>query len=278
MPVVVLVAIAAALVLVLLPRLREEPSPGPALLEELRPLNPVPGEAGRTPPPAPDTPWIDRQPAPAEHPLEPATEAVVLPVLGDSDPTAQEALGSVVGSEALARYFEPRDLIRRIVVTVDNLAVPGGMLPVPGRILKPVAGAFITAGEEDEQVIGPDNDARYAGVVALAERVDPDALVARYSALYPLFQRAYEELGYPDRYFNDRVVEVIDHLLAAPTATGPIRLVQPRVRYEFADAELEALSPGHKIMLRIGPENAARLKTRLEAVRRALVAAERERE
>ena len=39
-----------------------------------------------------------------------------------------------------------------------------------------------------------------------------------YERLYPLFQQAYEDLGYPGKYFNDRLVEVIDHLLQTPEA------------------------------------------------------------
>jgi hypothetical protein len=64
---------------------------------------------------------------------------------------------------------------------------------------------------------------------------------------------------------------VIDHLLAARLIEGPVKLVQRKVLYEFADPELEALSAGQKIMIRIGPENAARLKAKLLEIRRELV-------
>ena len=67
-------------------------------------------------------------------------------------------------------------------------------------------------------VINPDNSQRYVALVLLAESVDAAAVAAAYRRMYPLFQQAYEELGYPGRYFNDRLVEVIDHLLATPPA------------------------------------------------------------
>ena len=38
---------------------------------------------------------------------------------------------------------------------------------------------------------------------------------------------------------------------------GPIELQQPKVLYTFADPDLEALSSGQKIMVRIGLENEA---------------------
>jgi hypothetical protein len=82
-----------------------------------------------------------------------------------------------------------------------------------------------------------------------------------------LFQEAYVGLGYPNGYFNDRVVEVIDHLIAAPVQNEPVALARPHVLYEYSDEELEALSSGQKLMLRIGNENAERLKQTLREIR-----------
>ena len=90
--------------------------------------------------------------------------------------------------------------------------------------------------------------------------------------LYPLFQQAYVELGYPNGYFNDRLVGVIDHLLAAPEPKAPIALTQPKVMYEFADPALADLSAGQKIMVRVGLDNEPRLKAKLREIRKALVA------
>jgi hypothetical protein len=98
-----------------------------------------------------------------------------------------------------------------------------------------------------------------------------DALLSRYARFYPFFQEQYENLGYPTRYFNDRVVEVIDHLLATPEVEEPARLVQPRVLYEFTDPRLENLSAGQKILLRMGRTNQLKLKAKLREIRDRLV-------
>jgi len=74
-----------------------------------------------------------------------------------------------------------------------------------------------------------------------------------------LLQQAYINLGYPDGYFNDRVVEVIDHLLATPQPDGPVLLTRPHVLYEYADPDLEALSSGQQLLLRMGEQNALRM-------------------
>ena len=99
-----------------------------------------------------------------------------------------------------------------------------------------------------------------------------DTVYDTYRRFYPLFQKAYEQLGYPDAYFNDRLVEVIDHLLEAPVPAEPILLVRPNVLYVFADPELEALSSGQKLMLRMGPDNSANLKRFLDQFRDRLTA------
>jgi hypothetical protein len=92
-----------------------------------------------------------------------------------------------------------------------------------------------------------------------------------YRHYYPLFQQAYQDLGYPHGYFNDRLVAVIDHLLATPHPTGPLALVRPKVFWEFADPELEVRSAGQKLLLRLGSENAAVVTRKLRELR-ALVA------
>ena len=68
------------------------------------------------------------------------------------------------------------------------------------------------------------------------------------------------------------MVEVIDILLAGPDFQEPVRLVRPKVYYEFADAELEALPAGQKILIRIGAENAAKIKAKLREIRGELTA------
>ncbi len=86
-----------------------------------------------------------------------------------------------------------------------------------------------------------------------------------------MFQEAYESLGHPPQYFNDRLIEVIDHLLATPELEGPIALAQPNVLYEFADPKLESSSAGQKVLIRMGAENARVVKEKLRELRGELV-------
>lgn len=184
-----------------------------------------------------------------------------LPALDQSDELIGGLVAGLVGPAAFKSYVSPVQLIRRIVATVDSL--PREIAPVRTRPVRPVPGQFTP---------GAGNHSRYAAHVKVFGALDARALVHGYVKLYPLFQRAYADLGYPDGYFNDRLVEAIDDMLAAPGLDSPPELVQPKVLYQYADPALEGRSAGQKIMMRLGAENAAKVKAKLREIRRELIA------
>jgi len=223
-------------------------------------------EQASAPAPAPKPP-----PEPAiRNPVPEVPQETPLPALKESDAPFRDSVAGVFGKDAVSQFLAPNDVIRRIVVTVDNM--PRKKVAVERRPILPTGGSFATAGTEDNVTLSPNNYSRYAPLVRLVEAADANQLTALYFRYYPLFQTAYEDLGYPKGYFNDRLVEVIDDLLAAPQVNGPIKLVQPRVFYEFADPALESRSAGQKLMIRMGPENAAAIKAKLTQVRNIIVA------
>jgi hypothetical protein len=216
-------------------------------------------------------------PAPAaepavRHPLEmPAAAAPGLPSIENSDTMMRDSLAGLIGGQAFADLVVPYQLVRRIVATVDNL--PRRTAPTRAMPLNPVPGAFAVDGDNAEGAIAEANYARYAPYVRVIDAIDAPALVQAYVRAYPLFQSAYQQLGYPGKYFNDRLIEAIDDLLAAPDLETPPKLIRPRVLYEFADPDLETRSAGQKILLRMGAGNAARVKAKLWEIRREIIAA-----
>lgn len=222
---------------------------------------------------APDAAAPAPEPA-VRHPLEtPADAAASLPTLDNSDSMMRRALAGLMGNKAFGELVVPDQLVRRIVATVDNL--PRRTAPTRAMPLNAVPGAFGTVGGEDNATIDSANYERYLPYVRVVEMIEPHALVYSYAQAYPLFQRAYEQLGYPGKFFNDRLMEAIDDLLSAPQFDAPVRVLHSKVLYEFADPDLETLSAGQKIMIRIGKENAARVKAKLWDLRRELIAASR---
>lgn len=224
-----------------------------------------------------------QQPVPAEPPAEPAIQhplpaaeggsasTVPLPTLADSDASLIDALSQVVGASAVKDYLLPTSIIRHLVVTIDNL--PRQKVSVEKRPTGALAGSFVADGDELHATLDPQNFARYQPLVAVIGRLDVRQLAAVYVRFYPLFQQSYQDLGYPNGYFNDRLVQVIDSLLATPPPTGPIELVRPNVMYTFADPALESRPAGQKLLIRMGPDNAATIKAKLMELRAAVTAA-----
>ncbi len=222
--------------------------------------------------------WLKRGPetpeAPAATSPVAAEPAIKNPIDApdDIDPnlSATEQVATLIGTPRFESLFVPDEFVKKLVATVDSVArsdVATRMNPA-----KPPGGEFVTAGEGDALVLGAANFARYAPWIELVDSLDADATATLYKRLYPQFQAAYENLGSPDKYFNDRVIEVIDHLLSAPQAPETISLVRPNVYYEFADPALESQSAGRKLLLRMGPGNAARVKAKLTEIRSRIAA------
>lgn len=224
------------------------------------PAAPPPVATAPAPPPAPETPRI-------EHPVPEAPAGAPLPPLAESDGATKDALVKLFGNDAVLRVFITDGAVRRFVATVDNLprkTTAARLMPV-----RPVPGTFEVDNNGGTLTIDAKNALRYRPYLVVMEGVEAKRLVATYVQLYPLFQAAYQELGYPNGYFNDRLVQAIDDMLATPDVPAPT-LSQPKVLYEFSDPALEARSAGQKIMLRMGNANAARVKEKLRAIRREL--------
>lgn len=217
--------------------------------------------------PAP-SPAVAEEPA-IKHPLPEAGTQEPLPPLNDSDVPMQNALMGLIGKETVVKLLKPEDLVRHVVVTIDNL--PQQKVPERIRPNTPVPGRFEVGGSEEAPMLNPANYERYKPLVQVIRSTDTQRLLAMYTRYYPLFQEAYESLGHPPQYFNDRLVEVIDHLLTTPDVRDPIALAQPNVQYEFADPKLESLTAGQKSLIRMGSENATAVKDKLRELRSALI-------
>ncbi|MBI5659431.1 MAG: DUF3014 domain-containing protein [Nitrosomonadales bacterium] len=192
-----------------------------------------------------------------------------LPALAESDSFMLDILDGLIGNKSLMKLFHAEKIIRNIVSTIDNL--PRSHAPMNAMPVERAPGAFAVAGKaENDLTIGPKNAARYARYTSIAEAMDAGKLVEIYVRLYPLFQQAYEELGYPNKYFNDRLIEALDNLLDTPVIMEPIKLVQPHVLYQFADPELEGRSIGQRMLMRAGSQNVTIIKARLSEIKQEL--------
>lgn len=227
--------------------------------------------------PAPSTPAsVSTAPAPVQHPISEAqtgpapAASAPLPPLDTSDNAVAQALADIPGAESLAKLLVARGLVPHVVATVDALprhTIGASILP-----LKTPPGDFAVDTSGAQPAISADNYKRYNAYMKIVEHVDPRTLVSWYVHWYPLFQQAYRELGYPNGYFNDRLIEAIDDMLAAPNVQQPPKVVKRQDgRYAFEDATWEALSVGQKLMIRLGPDHERALKSRLRSIRALLL-------
>ncbi|MGQ0621201.1 MAG: DUF3014 domain-containing protein [Panacagrimonas sp.] len=212
-------------------------------------------------------------PAPPEilHPVPAGTEAASLPPLEGSDssfkPALQEALG---GKAPLETLLVPREIIRRLVLNIDSL--DRDPAPLWLRSVPRVPGLFQAQKDGEEALaITASNAQRYRLLMQAIKAVDVSKSTALYLRWYPLFQKAWSGIRTEGPVqFNDRLVEIIDHLLETPELAEPIPLVRPKVLYLYADPELEESSSGQKALLRLGQSNAAVIKARLREIRAAI--------
>jgi hypothetical protein len=220
--------------------------------------------------PAVEAPPAAAPPAPVAvpetpvHPLEPA-EAALPATPAAADAALMTEIARLSTTDGLARWIRPTNLVRHIVASVD--ALPRRIVPQDAMPSTPVPGHLVIAQTPAGPVISPDNAKRYLPWVHLLASVDPAAAAGTYRHFYPLFQQAYRELGYPKGFFNDRLVAAIDDALEAPQPSEALRIESPSVMWRYTDPELESLTAGQKIMLRIGPINAKVVRDWLVAFR-----------
>ncbi len=221
---------------------------------------------------------------PANYPIEaiapaPGASAALPPIVAEDDNAVRDAVTELLGREQVLSFLDLSDFARRIVATVDNLArghAASRLWPVA-----PAPARFLVVEKDGVEYIAGGNGERYNAFVRFVTAIDSDAAVALYVRMYPMLQKAYEDLGYPGKYFNNRLVEVIDQLLQTPEPSAPIQVTlmrvkgpiaekRPWIRYEYADPTLEARPAGQKIMLRMGLRNTAALKVKLRELRKRI--------
>jgi len=229
---------------------------------------PAPRESAATPPAKPLEPLFPIEPL---RQRDEGGELMPLPPLNESDEYFELELLGIFGTRLEALLVDDL-LIERTVGSIDNLA--RGRVPERIRPLGRLPGSFLVepAGE-DRFLLSPRNFERYDALVTMFEDASPREMVETYRRFYPLLNQAYRMLGYPDGHFNDRVIEVIDLLLATPEPEDSVELVREHVLFAYADPDLEKLARGQKMLLRMGTENARRVKAVLSTLRDALTAA-----
>jgi hypothetical protein len=250
-----------------MPRMQEaitEQEEGAAAVEAPVAVAPPVGQAPKYP--VPEAPVAAPAPAPAAPPANAAApSAAPSSDLAASDQQVRSDAARVFGAAPVESFLIPERVIQNIVATIDSL--DRDPVPLRFRAIANVPELPVVEKNGDAITLSAENGERYRPLTSALQAANAKDIAAVYLRYYPLLQRAYRELGYPGAHFNDRVVAIIDHLLATPDVPGPIELVRPKVLYLYADPALEELSSGRKLLVRIGPANAKLVKGKLAEIR-----------
>jgi len=190
------------------------------------------------------------------------TELVELPSLNDSDDFVLEGLRALQNGVALIRVLADDQLIRSIVVFVDNIS--RGEFPQTSLPYKRI-GQEMSVRNIDENLFVMEANAhdRFNQLIDTFVAVDTDQALILYRTLQPLFQNAYAEIGSRNVNFDDTLRSAINAVLRSPDVEGPYQLVKPSVMFLYADASIENMEEMQKQLIRIGPENIEKLKAKL---------------
>ncbi|MCJ8303392.1 DUF3014 domain-containing protein [Shewanella sp.] len=200
--------------------------------------------------------------------VEPQVQVEPLPTLSNSDGYVHKKTVEIADGMKIEPLLVEKDLVRHFVVFVDNLAQ--GELARKVSPLKAPDRIFTVSDITNKTYLNPDSYHRYDLYANFVANLDEQQLAATYKELTPLLEEAFEELGYGDMSFKQRLLQAIDIMLAAPVIEQAIELDGVSVNYQFVDPQLEALPNAQKLLVRMGPENTKKVKAALRKLKKYL--------
>jgi len=209
---------------------------------------PVPTEASTTEP---------AQPLEEVSPSLPEVPPAKLPPLDRSDP---DVIGFLLEASdgGFQSWLIQEHLIRKFVRAMN--ALEEGKLVSQYRPFNDPEVPFKADNTGQTWQVNMENYSRYTPYIASLEQVGPERLAEIYQHYYPLLQQAYEELGVKKGDFKEVTIGALTRITKAPMPPQDATLSRPSVTFKFSAAELEQRSPVEKLLFRMGPENAQRLK------------------
>ena len=235
----------------------------------------VPIFAPTTPQTAPASPSaiVEEAPVPEPPPTESAcvpVSAPELPPLDDSDDFIRTQVDVCLA--ALFPDGSPdgtADILRRAAGVVEN-AARGELSRGRFALIEAPAGEFRTETRGDRHYIDNATFRRYDAVVDALTCMPPERIASLTRLFRPLLAQAMRELGLPEADVDAMVDGALAAILAVQFPALPVEVVREDALIRYADAEIEAASGLTKQLLRLGPDNLARLQRHAGKVRAAL--------
>jgi hypothetical protein len=203
----------------------------------------------------------------AAAPRQVPTEFGPVPALDESDEFVRALVRQLSSHPALVTWLASDHLVRTLTIVVDKVAIGSS----PAKELRAIGPTtpFRVARSGAELHIDPSSYTRYDTFANVIDSIDTEGAARAYRRLRPLFQQAFDELGYTNLTFDDRLALALGRLVDTPVPEGDVEVRQESVTFQFADPELEALSPPQKHLLRMGPRNMRLVQHKIREFSRA---------
>lgn len=218
-------------------------------------------------PAKPDVVTTAPPPPTLSPPIEPEPKMEV-PPLDASDEAIRSLAQALSENPKLAGWLVPENLVRRFVAAVVDVANDESPRPHIGHLEPPAA--FRVNEQAGSLAIDTGSYNRYDTIATVLDSIAEERAVELYRGLKPLFDEAYQDLGYPGGDFDVALAKAIDRVLRTPIPAGRVKVKRRVSTYRFVDPDLEALGPVDKHMIRMGAANARKIQAKLRSLRPAL--------
>jgi hypothetical protein len=219
----------------------------------------------------PDLPSLANVPETGEKSAADLDDGGIVPLDLDLD-SSDAAVRDLVAAEdiptSMKGWLEQKEIVRTLVTAVDNIA--RGESPAAQLQFLAPAGRFLVQARDGAFWLDPQSYRRYDPLVSVFIAIPDKTWIAWYKKLSPTLEKAFKELGYPGITFAQRIQQAIEELTRVPLLRKEIALEKKVLSYAYAEAALENLDPAQKHLLRLGPDNAARIQKKLRSLASAL--------
>lgn len=188
--------------------------------------------------------------------------------LDGSDAAVRSLAAELSTNPMFAQWLTNKDLLRRFVAAVDNIA--NGQSPRPQMDFFGLRTPFKTVEKEGRTVVDYGSYDRYNVVADVFESLSAAGSARLYESAKPLLTEAYKELGYPLGDFHQTLLRAVIEVLRTPIVDAPIEVEKGVVSYLLKDPQLEDLDDAQKHLLRMGPENLQLIQAKLREIALAL--------
>ena len=187
----------------------------------------------------------------------------------DGDSMLRQELTTTGADQIMSKLMSDEHPIDVSAAFIDGLGrgiILRKLLPT-----NPPKQSFSVIKEGEVIYMSPTSYGRYNVYTDVLTGLNTNQVLSSFHALRPMYEQAFEYLGLDPKDFDNSIIRALDQVLATPELTEPIALQPKSVVYTFADPALESLPAVQKQLLRMGPDNLARIKRQASAVRAGLL-------